>query len=567
MPELFIQPKKGEAFSYILGEREVRLGRSATNDIVLTDLYSSSCHAVILPAEEGYAIEDLGSKNGTFVDGRRITGRVGLVRGNKIKIGETEIVFDREYQTSVEIVPGTTFTHASNTIIQVKDILRRPPKSSIPVGPGGGVDESPFPADARSVEVMGEVSRALIYHMALDKLLEHIMDLIIGHIPMDRGVLMLKEGRTGELVQRVVRVQSHPLRTQNILVSRSIVQTALEKNSAILISDIQSNDQLKMQVSVIQAQIHSAMCVPLYNNEEIIGLIYCDRASLIGQFTKEDLKLLTLLANLAAIKIQNARLEEIAAKERDHEREIELAARIQSQFLPQADPVFEPFDISGSSKACREVGGDFYDFIPIRADRLALVIADVSGTGIPAAFLMANVTGSLHTAIPVSENLSALAAMLNGLVHGSTDSHSFVSFFMAVLDRESGDLTYVNAGHNPPLIVESGGNVRALGSTGFCLGMFTSAAFEMKTARLEPGEILCLFTDGIIECRNAGKEEFGEERLAATLRKAAALPAREIIARVYEDVSNFGDCAEPGDDMTIVVVKRKAPGTIPEMAP
>jgi sigma-B regulation protein RsbU (phosphoserine phosphatase) len=564
MAELFIRPKKGEAFSFLLEDREVRFGRSATNDIVLTDLYSSSCHAAIVPTEQGYAVEDLGSKNGTFLNERRVTGRVSLVRGDTIRIGETQIIFDKEYQTSVEIVPGTTFTHASNTIIQVKNILRKPLKPAAAPGPGEAPDESQVPLDEKSVEIMSAVSQALIYHMALDKLLEHIMDLLIQHIPMDRAVLMLKEGRTGELVQRVVRVQSSPLRTQNILVSRSIVQTALEKNSAILISDIQSDEELKRQVSVIQARIHSAMCVPLYNNEEIIGLIYCDRASLIGQFTKEDLRLLTLLANLAAVKIQNAWLIEKDIADQRLRRDIELAAEIQGQFLPQADPVFEPYDISGSSQACRQVGGDYYDFILVGPDRLGLVIADVSGTGVPAALLMASVRASLYSAIHGSEDLPALAARLNDFVHESTDSHSFVSFFIGILDRGKEGISYVNAGHNPPLIVDPAGGFRSLGSTGFCLGMFSSAGFEMRTARLGPDEILCLFTDGIVESRNAGKEEFGEERLAASLKASALLPARGVIGRVYEDVAKFAACAEPGDDMTIVVVKRKTPGATPE---
>ncbi len=400
------------------------------------------------------------------------------------------------------------------------------------------------------------MSQALIYHMKLPPLLDHIMDLITQYIPMDRGVLMLRDGRGGELVHKVVRIHDGPLRNASILVSKSIIRTALDKNSAVLISDIQSDEQLRGQVSVIQGQIHSAMCVPLLSNDEIIGLIYCDRAALIGQFTEEDLKLLTLLANLAANKIENARLIEVAIQEEQHIRELETAAQIQKNFLPKNDPVFDPYDISGSMRACRHVGGDYYDFIPVGPARLGLVIADVSGMGVSAALLMASVRASLHAEIPVTKDLAVLAAKLNDFVHMSSDTHSFISFFFGILDRQAGEVVYVNAGHNPPLIVNPAAGARYLESTGFCLGMFPSVSYEIRTTRLEPGEILCIFTDGIVEHANGEKEQFGEDRLAAKIRASAGLPAREIIDGIYDEVISFAGCDESSDDMTLVVVRR-----------
>jgi serine phosphatase RsbU (regulator of sigma subunit) len=299
------------------------------------------------------------------------------------------------------------------------------------------------------------------------------------------------------------------------------------------------------------------MCVPLWSNEEIIGLIYCDRAALLGQFTEEDLKLLTLLANLAANKIENARLIEKALEEDRLRREMDTAAQIQRNFLPKNDPIFEPYDISGSMRACHQVGGDYYDFIPIDPTRLGVVIADVSGKGVSAALLMASLRASLHAEIPVTKDLAPLAAKLNDFVHMSSDSHSFISFFFGVLDRKTGEVMYVNAGHNPPLVVNPAGGTQCLESTGFCLGMFPSVSFETRTIKLEPGEILCLYTDGIVEHRNPEKTEFGDDRLTGKIRESAALPAREIVDKIYDEVINFAGCDESGDDMTLVVIKRK----------
>jgi phosphoserine phosphatase RsbU/P len=552
--DLIVKPKKGEPYVIPLAGKRLTFGRSPSCDVALSDQFTSGCHVAIFPKGSGYALIDQGSKNGTFINNRRVSGEVDLSRGDEILVGETRIIFDRESQTSVQIV-DTTFTSGSNTIIQVKDILRKPPSAIIPKASGVRIEVDRLAQDQKFVGVLSEVSQALIYHMPLDKLLDHIMDLITQNIPMDRGVLMLREGRADQLVQKVVRVQNGLGRSQNILVSKSIIRTALDKNSAVLISDIGSEEQLKGQVSVIQTQIHSAMCVPLWNNEKIIGLIYCDRASLRGQFSEDDLKLLTLLSNLAAVKIENARLIEVAIEEERMKRELETAARIQSNFLPQADPAFEPYDISGNTRACTHVGGDYYDFIPIDGARLGIVIADVSGTGVSAALLMASVRASLHAEIPVTQDLSLLAAKLNDFVHKSSDSHSFISFFFGVLDREKEELRYVNAGHNPPLLVDPSGGVRTLDSTGFCLGMFPAVSYETRALKLGPGEILCLFTDGIVESRNKDREEYGDSRLVSRLRESAGLRSHDIIERIYEDTFGFASCAEPGDDMTLVVIK------------
>jgi len=556
MAILYIYPKSGEPSTYPLGRDRVQVGRASANDIILSDQFSSGCHAVIVPTERGYALVDQGSKNGTFVNGRRVSGEIDLARGDEILIGSTRFYFDKDFQPSVETVEGTTFTHSSNTIIQVKDILKKPPATGIMKTPAGGFDMERLQQDQKIMAVMGAVSQALIYHMPLEKLLDHIMDVLIQNLPMDRGVLMIKNESTLALEPKVVRVQNAALRTQSIFVSQSIVREALERNSAILISDIQAEEGLRAQASVVQAQIHSAMCVPLWNNQDIIGLIYCDRASLLEQFTEDDLRLLTLLANLAAVKIENARLIDESIKALQYERELALAVQIQKNFLPRAEPDFAPYEISGSARACRRVGGDYYDYILIDKDRLAIVVADVSGVGVSASLLMASLRGALHEKFPGTVDLGELAAKLNDFVYASSDSHLFISFFLAIIDRTKDEAVFVNAGHNPPLLVEAQGRVQVLESTGLCLGMFPDQSFGQRTAALRPGDILCFYTDGIVESRRDESEEYGEGRLGDKVRELCELPARTIMDKIFEDVLAFSGCLEAGDDMTLVIVKR-----------
>jgi serine phosphatase RsbU (regulator of sigma subunit) len=558
MANLYIYPKGGEPSTYPLAARRVTIGRASSNDIVLSDQYSSGLHAVIAPGDKGYVLIDQGSKNGTFVNDRRVSGEIALVRGDEILIGSTSFFFDRDLEQRVTWVEGTTFTHSSNTIIEVKDLLKKPAAASAAMKtPGGGLDLERFQQDQRIIAIISEVSQALIYHMDLDRLFDHIMDVLIQHLPMDRAVLMLKAADTGAFEPKVVRIQSGALRSQSIFVSQTIVRTAQERRSSILISDIQADEALKAQASVVQAQIHSAMCVPLFYNDDIIGLIYCDRASLLEQFNENDLRLLTLLANLAANKIENARLIEIEREADRIRREMVLAAEIQKSFLPHKDPVFEPYEITGSARACRHVGGDYYDYIPIDADRLGIIIADVSGVGASASLLMANLRGALHEKFPERFDLGDLTAGLNDFIYTSSDSHCFITFFLGVIDRKTNELGYVNAGHNPPLLVGLEGPARSLEGTGLPLGMFPAQAYGERKAVIGPGEILCLYTDGIVESRKEEKEEYGEERLERKVREHAALPAREIMEKIFEDVFGFSGCTEAGDDMSLVVVKRK----------
>jgi sigma-B regulation protein RsbU (phosphoserine phosphatase) len=234
-----------------------------------------------------------------------------------------------------------------------------------------------------------------------------------------------------------------------------------------------------------------------------------------------------------------------------------LAVQIQKNFLPRDEPDFAPYDISGSARACRHVGGDYYDYIPVDQDRLAIVIADVSGVGVSASLLMASLRGALHERFPADFGLSDLTSKLNDFVYASSDSHCFISFFLAVLDRRSHELAYVNAGHNPPLLVGAGGGVQTLDSTGLCLGMFPAQPYEERRIALAPGDVLGLYTDGIVESRKGEAEEYGDARLADRLREHGGLPAAEIRDKIFEDVFAFSGCAEAGDDMTLVIVKRE----------
>ena len=269
-------------------------------------------------------------------------------------------------------------------------------------------------------------------------------------------------------------------------------------------------------------------------------------------------KALGLLPNIRG-KARRQRAEEKAKSEgllRRIEADLAQAARIQKDLLPKESPKIEGFDISGVNVPCYEVGGDYYDFVPIDPDRTGIVIADVSGKGISASLHMASLRAALLGEVRPDYDLSRMAAHLNDFVYKSSGPASFVTFFFAELDRRTTQVRYVNAGHIPPFILDRGGHARSLESSGFPLGMFAGSTYEARTSPLAPAELVVLFTDGIPESRNEQGKDYSEDRLMAFIRERRALPAADICHEVLADVQGFACGTQPCDDITLVVIER-----------
>ncbi len=556
MPKIYVYPKKGDDFHIKLGDSQVSLGRSADNDIPLPDPFCSSNHAIIAPKGDRYFILDNNSKNGVFLNGKKIERDLELKKGDEILLGSTRIVYDLKIDTKVEVTDEPSSSANINTIMHLKDVLRKPDISTTIRADAKSLDIEAIKTEHKEVSVISEVTKALILHKPLDELVEHIMDLICERIPMDRGILMLKDDVTGQLDPKVVRINNKQLMNQKIQVSQSIISTAVDRHSSILISDVQSDTRFKAQDSILKLNIQSAMCVPLWNNIEIIGIIYSDRIATPEQFTNEDLRLLTLLSNVAAVKIENAGLFEKALEKEKMEKELSLASQIQKDLLPQKHPEVAGFDIVGTNIPCLQVGGDYYDFLEIDEDRIGIVIADVSGKGVGSSLLMASLRAALQTEVHIGYDIDAMSARLNNLVHRSTASNAFISFFYCELNIKSGVMRYINSGHNPPIVLDKKKKTQRLDSCGLCLGMFPAQDYESREITINPGDTAMLYTDGLTESRNRNNEELAEEGLVKILKKHQKLPAEKLMETIFEELVTFTDGADPMDDMTLVLIKR-----------
>ncbi len=551
MPLLYIYPKRGAGFSIELGPHAVTLGRAADNAVPLGDPFCSSRHAVIRPTGDGFVVEDAGSKNGTYLNGRRLEAPTALRTGDEIRVGGVRIVFDRPLSVAVEMTDESASVTRVNTVVPIQDLLRRPglPTGAGTPGPDGSQDDREIAA------VLGEVSQALLLHRPLDELLDHIMGLISVHVSMDRGVLMLVEGEPPRLQIKSVRINSPSLQAEKIQVSRGIVAMAYEQRLSVMTTDAAADPRFMARESIVAAGIRSALCVPLWNNKAVIGVLYADRLSLARAFTEKDLRLLTLLANLAAVKIENAVLAEDTVKKERMERELALAAKIQKDLLPRQTPSLPGLDIAGRNVPCLEVGGDYYDYIPLGQDRIGIAIADVSGKGVSASLLMASLRAALHSELRPDHDLAVMGAKLSDFVLKSSPINDFITFFWGELEIGTGRLRYINAGHPAPIICGPGRPPRQLDGTGLALGMLPGATYDVGEATLAAGETWILYTDGITESRRADSEEYGPERLAELSCPSEGCAAA-VIDRVFDGLEAFSGTKAGADDRTLVVIKR-----------
>jgi len=555
MATLYVYPKQAPPFSFLLEKDEIVLGRAVDADVRVPDAYISGHHARIRRTSRGWTVEDAGSKNGTLLNGLRLIEPALLSPGDEIAVGAVRICFDRPWTMAVEITDSPDLSVRVSAAVPSREIVKRSTDA-------GGVRalerRKKGSSEDRLLLIINEVSRALLLHKPLQELLEYVMDLIASHLPMDRGALFLMDETPDKLVPRAVRVVNPQLQGGPMQISRGLVEMAASRKLSVLTTDAAEDPRFADRQSIIDLGLHSAMCVPLETEKETLGVICAERVSSREPFTDEDLRLLTLMANLAAVKIENARLVEDGLAHDRMERELRLAAEIQRGLLPKECPTCGDFDIAAVSSPSLHVGGDYYDFISLTDGRLGTTVADVAGKGVSASLLMASLRAALQSEARPGVNPAELARKLNDFIFRSSAPNVFITFFYGELNPADGDFRYVNAGHNPPLLLAATGVPWPLEGTGMALGMLEGRDYGEGRITMSAGDVLVLFTDGISESRNPANEEFGTDRIIAAVRGSAGKKAEEILAAVFGALREFTGGADPEDDRTLVVIARPA---------
>jgi sigma-B regulation protein RsbU (phosphoserine phosphatase) len=336
----------------------------------------------------------------------------------------------------------------------------------------------------------------------------------------------------------------------HLKVGQGITGRVAETGQGIIVSDVTRN----LDYIAFRPQTKSEMAAPLKVGDTVIGAfnLESDKAGAYGQ---HDLDLLNAFASLAAITIERARLYSERMSARKIADELTIARRIQETFLPSQDPVVNGFDISGLNIPSADVGGDYYDFIPIVENHLGVAIGDVSGKGIPAALIMAAFRASLKAEIRNNFAIRAILMKVNNLLYESIERDNYVTAIYSVLDSKHRVMTFSNAGHNPPILRRADGRVEQLQEGGLALGTFSNSTYEERPVSLATGDILLFYTDGVTEAKNDRDEEFGIDRLLACLEESKGKSAKEIINFIVDCANKFASRAKESDDLTLIVIK------------
>jgi sigma-B regulation protein RsbU (phosphoserine phosphatase) len=401
-----------------------------------------------------------------------------------------------------------------------------------------------------------QLSQSLGSTLQLDPLLNAVMDQVIGVTHAERGFLMLG-ARAEDLTFRVARgMNQTTIEAPEFQVSRGVVQRVASEGKAVVTSDAQSEDWLALRQSVATLGLRSIMCVPLKLRGKSIGVIYVDNRLQAGIFRRDDLDLLEAVANTAAVAIENARLHEREIERSRLERELEVARQIQTSLMPPAAPTLPGFDVAGFWQVAREVGGDFYDFVPQPGGGMGIVIGDVTDKGVPAALFMALARTTLRSCLAAAGSPLAGIHQANRLICTDAGTGMFVSLYYVGLEAGSRALTCISAGHNPPLHLRaSDRTVQPLPRGGLPLGIQEAASAAETRIELLPGDSLLLYTDGAVDAQSEEGEFFGLQRLAETMDQSRLLSAAGMVEAIGASVAGFAAGTQPFDDITMIAIK------------
>jgi sigma-B regulation protein RsbU (phosphoserine phosphatase) len=415
---------------------------------------------------------------------------------------------------------------------------------------------APSESSSDRLALLLRLSQTFNSSLDLDEVLNRVMDEVIGVTGAERGFLMLHEDDGRTVFSAARGIARETIDDPEFLISRSVVERVAHDGEPIMTSDAQVDDRFSMRQSVKFLGLRSILCVPLEAKGRLLGVVYVDNRLQTGLFTEDDLDLLVAVASSAATAIENARLYKVAVEQGRMERELQVARELQASLLPSETPQLDRWDFAAYWRPAREVAGDYYDFIPLGDGTLGLVIADVSDKGMAAALFMALTRSMVRASAGRAPSPAKAISNANQMISADATRGMFVTLFYGELDPTIGQLTYVNAGHNPPLLYRVGEDrLDTLSRTGMALGVVGDSLFDEGTVRFNAGDFIVLYTDGVTDATDAQEESFGLERLRQLVLHNRRETAANVVAGITGAVEGFVGSTTPFDDVTIVVAR------------
>ena len=534
-----------------LGKPVFTIGRKAENDLQLLSDSVSRQHAEIVYEDDAYYLVDIGSKRGTFVNDQQIA-RCALQHLDRIRIGgdeDQQIIF------------------LDDTIERASAIFDSSPRLTLTPQQADRVTSAN--EELQKLARFIEVNQAFKFSLTPDDVLCLIVDAAIEITQAERGFLMLRN-LSGDLEFKVARDDRRSwLEGADFAMSRSVVEESFKQNRSVIINDSREAASSIARESVRSLDLRSIACVPLrlfqmtenmdattVLKRDAIGVLYVDSHVIGGTITETSIRLLESLAFEATKSLENVRLMHEEREKKQIEQELGVARQVQVALSPTAFKVPDYFEVAAHNIPSRYVGGDFYDFIPLRDERSAFAQGDVSGKGVAAALLAAMAQGALQAQFTSNLPLAEVVTSLNKVLVQRSASNRFITLFCATLDLD-GHFTYINAGHNPPVLARANGDTETLTTKSVLLGAFDFVEYKPRQTRLAPGDVVVMYTDGVTEAVNADNQMFGDERLEKLVREGVHLSAEEIKQWIMDEVLNFTAGLPQGDDITLIVLKMR----------
>ena len=526
------------------------LGRHPDCDIPIDHLDTSRHHAQVVAVADEYFLEDLHSRNGTWLNQKRLGAKERLNDGDRIRISETVLEFGGVASPRPERPPASLIVEDREGAPEVRAVIPCDPSSTREVGRAVSLMRS-------EINALLEIAQGLRKTLALDEVFPQVLDSLFKIFPaVERGFIVFRE-ENGLLSPQCVKVRE-PGERQQVRISSTIVNRAMDSQQAVLSADAAGDFRFKGSDSLSQIAIRSVMCAPLIDADgHSFGAIQIDTVNYRGRFREEDLRLFVAVATQASIAFDNARMHEKALRQREIERDLELADQIQRSFLPAGPPQVAGYQFFDYYYPASYVGGDYYSYLPLADGRLAIVVADVVGHGLAAAMLTAKLSAELRYQLLTAAPVEAINRVNRSLAETLAENH-FITLVLMVLDPNTGQINLVNAGHPTPIVRSHGGRIEELGTevSGFPLGVARDTTYEECSFQVPAGGLVLVYTDGITEAMHAEKGVYGLARLHEQVEAASGDP-RQIGQLVIDDVRRFIGTNPQSDDMCLVCFGRE----------
>jgi serine phosphatase RsbU (regulator of sigma subunit)/pSer/pThr/pTyr-binding forkhead associated (FHA) protein len=547
-------PNPGKLFP--LDVEEAVLGRNATCQVVINIPAVSREHAVVRCINGQFYIEDMQSRNGTFVNNQEIKTRTLLRNGDRIKICDNLFTF----QDPAQLPPLPASMRRGEPEPEGEDTTSNVEASIIHPGQGSGRDLFGAATTEKYALLLDLATDLYQQTFNLDQLLPKIVEQLFSVFRQaDRGFVILAEEGTDRLIPKVIRTRHQDETTARF--SRRIVQRCLKDREALLSGDAVHDPRFDLSQSVADFKIRSVMCAPLIarSTGAAFGVIQLDTQNKVKKFTQEDLRLLLAVTAPAATALENAQLHESLVARAGLERDMKLARQVQLSFLPKKSPVMPTYEFFAHYEPALEVGGDYYDFIPLPGERLGIALGDVAGKGVPAALLMGKVSSDARFCFLTEPSPAAAVSRLNVLMQEAGLLDRFVTLTAALLEPVLHKVTFVNAGHLPPMVFRkrTGKIEEAMPRemSSYPLGVMDNLEYEAFSLTLDVGDSVILFTDGVSDAKNKLGEDFQSEGAHAALLRGPSGP-KAMGERLIQAVRQHALGCKQYDDITVVCFGR-----------